>query len=120
MLGRRGCLGGLLTPYVVLCAGGMSSTLNLFNPLLLLQAVQKWQLGCLVSSYLLSRICPKGSCMQRFLVPYSFCIFLLKECPGSSTIALQRVLGPSLSQHGASSSSKGINPILRPHPHDLM
>ena len=45
------------------------------DPLHLLQALQKWQLGFLVSLYLLSRICPNYSCVQLLLVPYSFFVF---------------------------------------------
>ena len=52
-----------------LSAGGMHSTL------LLLWALQKWQLGFLVSLYLLSRICPNCACMHVLLVPYSFFAF---------------------------------------------
>ena len=51
-------------------------------PLLLLQALQKWQVF-LVSLYLLSIICPNWACMQLFLVPYNiFCILLLEEWCG--------------------------------------
>ena len=46
------------------------------NTLFLLQAPQKWQLGCLVSLYTFgSRICPKYMCMQLFLSPYSLSVF---------------------------------------------
>ena len=49
--------------------GGILSTV------LLLQALQKRQLGFLVSLYLLSRICADCICMQLFLVPYSSLVF---------------------------------------------
>ena len=64
----RGRAGGGLRCFAhpLLCAGGTCSTL------LLLQALQKWQLGFLVSLCLLSRICPNCACMRLFLVPYSF------------------------------------------------
>ena len=67
-LAQRGYLGGLPTPWVVLRAGGIHSTLLLFL------ALQKWWLG-FVFFILLSRICPICACMQLFLVPYNFFVF---------------------------------------------
>ena len=62
------------------------------DPLLLLEAFQKWQLGFLVSMYLLSRIYSNSTCMQLFLVPYSFFIFCcsrrgVSRCKNCSTAA---------------------------------
>ena len=47
----------------------------MFSTLILLQILQKWQLGFLVSLYLSSRICPNCPCMQLFLVPCNFFTF---------------------------------------------
>ena len=68
-MGQRGGLGVLPTPSVVLCAGGMRSTL------LLLPAFQRQQLGFWSLFISLSIICPKCTCTQLFLVPYSFFVF---------------------------------------------
>ena len=48
---------------------------GMLSTLLLLQALQKRQLGFLVSLYLLSRVCANCICMQLFLVPYSSLVF---------------------------------------------
>ena len=76
--------------------GGMCSTL------LLLQALQKCQLGFLVSLYLLSRICPTCTCTRLVLVLYSFLVFFCSRwgvCPDASIAALQkRSQVPGLSQ----------------------
>ena len=62
-----------------MCRGHAQYTAFAPIPLLLLQALQKWQVF-LVSLYLLSVICPNWACMQLFLVPYNiFCILLLEE-----------------------------------------
>ena len=45
-------------PFVVLCARVMQRAVSF------LQALQRWQLGFLVSLYLLSSICPKCAYMQ--------------------------------------------------------
>ena len=37
------------------------------SPLLLLQALQKWELAFLVSLYLFSRICPNNEALPEFL-----------------------------------------------------
>ena len=60
--------------------GGMCSTL------LLLQALQKCQLGFLVSLYLLSRICPTCTCTRLVLVLYSFLVFF---APGEVCVQMQ-------------------------------
>ena len=73
---------------------------GMLSTLLLLQALQKRQLGFLVSLYLLSKIWSKCTCMQLFLVPYSFFVFCARGevCPGRSIAALQRrIPGHSLS-----------------------
>ena len=62
----------------------------MLSTLLLLQALQKRQLGFLVSLYVLSRICADGICMQLFLVPYSSLVFCcqrrgLSRCKHCST-----------------------------------
>ena len=67
-LGRRGGLGGLPTPYVVLCAEGMSSIVLLFLVL------QKWQLGFSVSFCVIQNLPPAA---QR-------CV---SGCPHCSTAA---------------------------------
>ena len=76
-------LGGLPTPLVVLSAGGVLSAL------LLLLALQKWQLGFWSFCILLSIICPNYACTQLFLVPYIFFVFCCwgDICPGASTAA---------------------------------
>ena len=45
----------------VVCRGHVQYPAFAPNPLLLLQTLQKWQLGFLVSLYLLSKICPSCS-----------------------------------------------------------
>ena len=72
--GRWDSLGGLPTPQMVLCAGGMCSSL------LLLRTLQKWQFSSLVSLYLSSKIFP-NCCMHAVIFsPIQFlCILLLKE-----------------------------------------
>ena len=82
----RSGLGGLPTHQVVLCTRRMHSRL------LLLQALQQWQLGFLVFFYLLSRICPNCVSMQLFLVPYNFFAFCcsrkgVSRCKHCSTAA---------------------------------
>ena len=73
---QRGDLGVLPTPLVVLISEGMNNTLLLLpTPGFLLQVLRKWQLVFLVCLYLLPRICPNYTCMQLFLVPYSFFAF---------------------------------------------
>ena len=57
------------------CSGHAQRPAFAPDPLLLLQALQKWQLGFVVSVYLLSRICPNCACKQLFLVLYSFFVF---------------------------------------------
>lgn len=58
------------------------------DPLLLLQAPQKQQLGFLVSLCPLSRICPNCACMQLFLVPdNSYFVAPGEMCLGASTAA---------------------------------
>ena len=78
-----GGLGALPTPLMVVCAGGRRRTL------LLLLALQKWQLGVWSFCILLSRICPDCACTQLFLVPYSFFVSVAPGdiCPGASTAA---------------------------------
>ena len=61
-----------------LCAEGRHITL------LLLQALQNWQLGFLVFLYLLFRICPNCPCMLLFLVPNSFFVFCCWRRAGST------------------------------------
>ena len=114
-VGRRGGLGVLPIPLVVLCAGGMGSTL------LLLRALQKWQLGFLVVLYLLSRICPSCACTQLFLAPYSFLVFYClrrgvsrcKPCskgfqvPACLTFKVPRTL-PSACSWAKSSNTKPV------------
>ena len=90
-LGWRCGSGGVPTPLVVVCAGGMRNTL------LLLWALQKWQLGFLVSLYLLPRICP--SCVHAVsFSPIRFlCILLLQERVVQVQVLQPRVPDPSLS-----------------------
>ena len=56
-LGQRSGLGGLPTPLVMLCAGGMPRIM------LLLLEPQKWKLGC--------PLAPNVHVMQLVLVSYS-------------------------------------------------
>ena len=85
-VGPEGWLRCFAHPLGGVVSGGMCST-----PLLL-QAFQKWQLGFLVSLYLLSRICPNCPYMQLILVPYSFFVFCcwrrgVSRCRHCSTAA---------------------------------
>ena len=67
-------LGGLPTPLVVMCAGGMLSAL------LLLQALQKWKLGFLVFLYLTVHKLPQLRIHPAIFSPLEFlCIPLLEE-----------------------------------------
>ena len=83
--------------FVMLSAGGMCSSLLLLQtPRFLLLALQKWQLGFLVSVSFGSRICP--NCTWLFLVPYNFYFLAGGEvCSDASFAALQRRV-PGLSQ----------------------
>ena len=87
--GRRGGLGGLPTPLVVLRAGGMRRTL------LLLPALQKWQLGVLVSLYLVVHSLPQ---LHMHAVIFSLirflCILSLKETCVQGQALQRRVPGP--------------------------
>ena len=93
----RGWLRWFAHLFVMLSAGGMRSTLLLLQtPRFLLLALQKWQLGFLVSVSFGSRICP--NCTQLFLVPYNFYFLAGGEvCSDASFAALQRRV-PGLSQ----------------------
>ena len=93
-VGQRGGLGGLRTPYVVLCAGGMRGTL------LVLLTPQKWQLGFLVFLYLVAHNLPQ---LHMHAVIFSFFVFCcsrrrLSRCKHCSQGAW--VQGPSLSPMG--------------------
>ena len=85
-VGLEGWLRWFAHPLVRVSCRGRGSTL------LLLQALQKWQLGFLVSLYVLSRICPNCACRQLFFVPYSFFVFCcsrrgVSRCKHCSTAA---------------------------------
>ena len=89
-------LGGLPTPLVVMCAGGVLSAL------LLLQALHKWKLGFLVFLYLTVHNLPQLLYTQLFLVPYSFFVFRCWRRPLSSCKDCNKesqISGPSLSHH---------------------
>lgn len=60
-MGWKDGIGVLPDSLVVWCAGGMHRTLLLFLTLLLLPALQKWQLRFGVFLYLLSIVCPNCS-----------------------------------------------------------
>ena len=69
------------------------------DTLFLLQALQKWQLGFLVSLYLLGpEFAPTVHARSYFLVPCSFSVLLLEERCVQVQALQQRVSGPSLSQ----------------------
>ena len=72
-------------PFVVLCTGGQAQ-----YPAFV-QALQKWQLGLLISLYLLSRISPNCACMQLFSVSCFFVFCCLRRdrsrCKHCSTAA---------------------------------
>ena len=57
------------------CKGHAQCSAFVPYPLLLLWALQRWQLGFLTSLYLLSRICPNYACLNLIIVPYSFLVF---------------------------------------------
>ena len=94
--------------------GGILSTL------LLLQALQKRQLGFLVSLYLLSRICPNCPCMQLFLVPcnlFTFCcsiflIFLFLGGPGAGSCDIWNPSFPTRDRTRAPCSGRAVSQPL--------
>ena len=63
------------------------------NPLLVLQALQKWQLGVIgLFVSFGSGICPNSTCMQLFLVPISLHFVAQGEvCTGANIAALQQL-----------------------------
>ena len=66
-------------------------------PLLLLWALQKWQLGFLVSLYLLSRICPNCAACSQFQSHIVSLYFVAQERFVQVQVLQQRVPDPSLS-----------------------
>ena len=80
-------MGGLPTPLVMLCAGGMHSTLLLLPTPCLCSLL--FRSGIWAFCIFLSIICPSCSCGQLFLVPYSFFVFCCsRRCvSGASTAA---------------------------------
>lgn len=112
-LGQRGGLGGLRTPLVVLCAGGMCNTL------LLLPAPQvgSWKLD-FWSFCILFINCPERLCMQLFLVPcyFLFCwrrgLSRYKHCSKGSqpvSLPLLKTFHPQ-SHHLLQSSLSNVRP----------
>ena len=88
---------------MVLCAGGMCSSL------LLLRTLQKWQFSSLVSLYLSSKIFP-NCCMHAVIFSpiYFLCILLLKE----------RYVQVQTLQHCSKGSQVLDLSYSRPHPRD--
>ena len=85
------------------------------NTLFLLLALRKWQLSFFVFCIFLSIICPKYTCTQLFLVPYSFFVFCcsrrcLSRCKHCSTVAKSPRFQP-VSPPG--DQSRGLNECLR-------
>ena len=86
-------MGGLPALLVVLCAGGMCKycfrpLAFALNPLLLLHALQKWHLGCLVFLYLVHNLPQLLLQAVIFSLLQFVCIFLLEEvCPSTSIAA---------------------------------
>ena len=79
-------------PFVVLCAGGMRSAL------LLLLALQKWQLVFLVFLYLVIHNLPQLHMHTVIFSPVWFlCILVLKETFAQVQALQQKVPDPSLS-----------------------
>ena len=71
---------------MVLCAGGMHSTLRL------LQTLQKWQLGILVSLYFCPEFAPTAHEQSYFWSHIIYLYFVSggEVCPGANTAALQQ------------------------------
>ena len=92
-VGPEGWLRWFAHPFVMLCAGGMHSTLFLLpTPCFFSWLFRSGIWAFLVFLYFLSIICPNWACTQLFLVPYSFFVFFglrkcLSRCKHCSTAA---------------------------------
>ena len=110
-------MGGLPALLVVLCAGGMCKycfrpLAFALNPLLLLHALQKWHLGCLVFLYLVHNLPQLLLQAVIFSLLQFVCIFLLEERYVQVQTLQQMAPSPSWSHCYWTPTS--LSPLLHP------